>query len=326
MVGPDAPVAGVPQVTGTAEVGNTVTCEEGTWTGSPTFTYEWLRDGTPIAGATARDYPIVDADATHNLACRVTGTNPGGDDTATSAVRAVPAVAPQSGTAPSIGGTAATGETLTCTPGTFTGAPTPTLTFEWLRDGTPIPGATGTTYVLTGDDAGHAITCRVTATNPGGAASATSPAVNPPAPPVPTPTATPTATPTPTPTPTPPPPPPLQNATPQQVAGAFGLPSAKRCISRRNFVIRLRQPKGIRIRRARVLVNGKATPVRKIKGRFRARVDLRGFPAGRFTVKIRIRTRDNRTLNGSRRYRTCAKKRIRRGGQQQQPLSGGGSS
>ena len=80
-------------------------------------------------------------------------------------------------------------------------------------------------------------------------------------------------------------------------------------MSRRNFVIRLRQPTGVRIRRTRVLVNGKRTRIRKVAGRFRARVDLRGLPKGRFTVKLRVTTRDGRTLKGTRRYRTCADKR-----------------
>ena len=323
VTGEDEPTAGVPVIEGTMAVGSTITCNEGTWTGDPDFTYAWLRDGTPIPGATARTYPIVAADAARQLTCRVTGTNTAGSAVATSAARSVPAVGPASSSPPAISGTPATGQTLTCDPGTFTGAPAPTLAFEWLRDGTPIAGATGSTYTLTGDDAGHAITCRVTATNPGGSAAATSPAVTPPAP---TPTATPTpaatATPTPTPAPSKKPDPPLENATPQQVAAAFGLPPARKCVSRRNFVIRLREPKGIKIRKARVLVNGKAAKVRKVKGRFIARVDLRGLPKGRFTVAIRVTTRDKRKLRGSRRYKTCAKKQTAK---RNRPSGGGGT-
>jgi hypothetical protein len=36
-------------------VGQQVACNEGTWGGAPTFTYEWRRDGIAIGGATARD-------------------------------------------------------------------------------------------------------------------------------------------------------------------------------------------------------------------------------------------------------------------------------
>jgi hypothetical protein len=84
---------------------------------------------------------------------------------------------PSNTSAPSISGTAEDGQTLTCDPGTWTGAPT--FTFEWLRDGVPIPGATGSTYALTPDDVGRQITCRVTGTNVAGSDQATSPPVSP---------------------------------------------------------------------------------------------------------------------------------------------------
>ena len=291
--GVPGPVAGTPQVTGTMQVGQTVTCNPGTWANNPTFTFEWLRNGQPVATGTT--YVLTGADATHQIACRVTGTNAGGSATATSAPRNVPAVLPQNTAPPAISGT----QTLTCNPGTWTGSPAPTLTIEWLRDGTVI--ATGATYALTAADAGHVITCRVTATNQGGSATATSDPVNPPAP-VPTAIPTPVATPKPIATPTPPP---LQNATPTQVATAFGLPPATRCVSRRNFPIRLKQPGGIVIKSAKVWVHGRKVGVRKSAGRWRSQVDLRGFPKGRFVVKIEVKTTDGRTLRGDRAYRTC---------------------
>lgn len=52
--------------------------DAGGWSGAPTFSYQWLRDGAPIAGATGVSYSIADADAGHTLACQVTGTNAGG--------------------------------------------------------------------------------------------------------------------------------------------------------------------------------------------------------------------------------------------------------
>jgi hypothetical protein len=54
------------------------------------------------------------------------------------------------------------------------GTPTPTTTWQWLRDGAPISGATSSSYVLTGDDVGSQISVRQTETNAGGSASATS--------------------------------------------------------------------------------------------------------------------------------------------------------
>jgi hypothetical protein len=44
-------------------------------------------------------------------------------------------------------------------------------------------------------------------------------------------------------------------------------------------------------------------------GRLRSRVDLRGLPRGRFTVRIVGRTKAGRTVVRSRAYRTCVPRR-----------------
>ena len=87
----------------------------------------------------------------------------------------------------------------------------------------------------------------------------------------------------------------------------LGGPSARRCLSRRAFTIRLR-PKG-RLRSARVFVNGKRVRVVRKRGRLRARVDLRGTPKGRAVVRIVARTKAGRTIRAKRRYRTCTPRR-----------------
>jgi hypothetical protein len=289
-----SPVAGTPRIAGLAELGSTVTCQPGSWTNSPAFTFEWLRDGSPIA--TGDQYTVVQADLLHQLACRVTGTNPSGSATATSASVTVAGIGPTNVTPPAIVGTPAVGGPLTCDPGTWSGVPAPAITFEWTRDGVVIPGQTGPTYTPTRADEGHVLGCVVSARNQFGSAGFGTATVT-----VPVPQAT-----------QPTPQPPLSNATPQQVASAFGLPPAKSCISKRHFPIRLREPNGIKIKKAKVLVNGKAVDVKKAKGRFTADVDLRGLPKGKFTVAIKITTKDGRTLKGARTYRTCSKKR--RGG------------
>ena len=90
----------------------------------------------------------------------------------------------------------------------------------------------------------------------------------------------------------------------------LGLPRARRCLSRRDFTIRLR-PKG-RLRSARVWVDGKRVRVVRSRGRLRARVDVRGARKGRVAVRIVARTEAGSTIRAERRYRTCTSKR--RGG------------
>jgi alpha-D-xyloside xylohydrolase len=78
-----------------------------------------------------------------------------------------------------------------------------------------------------------------------------------------------------------------------------------RCRSRRRFTIRIVRPRRDRIASARVYVNGRRVRTRRVGGRVRARVDLRGLPRGRFTVRIVVRTARGRTYVAKRRYRTC---------------------
>lgn len=66
--------------------------------------------------------------------------------------------------APTITGTPQVGQTLAGTPATFNDTNGVTVTNQWLADGEPIDGATGTSLVLTEDHLGAAITFASTAT------------------------------------------------------------------------------------------------------------------------------------------------------------------
>lgn len=70
---------------------------------------------------------------------------------------------------PTLSGTPAVGQTLSCSAaGIFTGEGL-TITYAWLRNGNPIGGQAGTSYQLTSADAGTTVTCSVTATAIAGA-------------------------------------------------------------------------------------------------------------------------------------------------------------
>src|SRR5690606_28230632 len=64
--------------------------------------------------------------------------------------------------APAVSGTAAVGSTLTAGNGTWSPATT-RFSYEWLRDGQPLPGAGAASYRLTGADAGLDAAVRVAA-------------------------------------------------------------------------------------------------------------------------------------------------------------------
>lgn len=81
-----------PVASGTLQVGQTLSCTDGTWTGSPspTFTYQWQRDGVDIGGETNATYVVALADIGKTIRRNVTGTNSEGSATASSNGLAVP--------------------------------------------------------------------------------------------------------------------------------------------------------------------------------------------------------------------------------------------
>ena len=89
----------------------------------------------------------------------------------------VAAGTPANSAPPVISGGPAVGATLTASAGTWTGTPTPTVSRQWRRNGTDIPGATGGTLSTAGYADGDVIVLRETATNAVGTASASSNAI-----------------------------------------------------------------------------------------------------------------------------------------------------
>ena len=67
-----------PTITGTAQVGQTLTAVNGTWAGTPapTYTYQWLVGG--VEQGSAGTYVCRTADIGNTVVCRVTGRNPAG--------------------------------------------------------------------------------------------------------------------------------------------------------------------------------------------------------------------------------------------------------
>lgn len=82
----ETPVNSVaPAITGTATQGQTLTCSTGTWSKSPTYAYQWLRAGVPVAGATASTRVLAAEDVGSKMSCCVTATKNGFSASRTSA-------------------------------------------------------------------------------------------------------------------------------------------------------------------------------------------------------------------------------------------------
>ncbi|GAA3651150.1 excalibur calcium-binding domain-containing protein [Microbacterium marinilacus] len=83
-----------PKLSGRSKVGQRITAKPGSWTSGTRLTYQWLRNGKAIGGATKPTYTPVKADAGKKLSVKVTGTKAGYASTSrTSAGRTIAAVA-----------------------------------------------------------------------------------------------------------------------------------------------------------------------------------------------------------------------------------------
>ena len=136
-----------------------------------TRTYQWLRNGVVIAGATLDHYVVGAADLNTKITVRVTAASPG-------YIANVFTTAPTqtivkgnfngSGAAPIVSATPAGVLTVALAGGSIMTPVAPTLTYIWWRDGTPMsPAVTTSTYALKGSDWGHTISVSVTASKLG---------------------------------------------------------------------------------------------------------------------------------------------------------------
>ncbi len=168
-----------PVLSGTIQVGNTITANIGTWDASTVKTNRWLRDGVAIAGATGTTYVLGADDVGKIVSFEVTSTRTNYQPEVRTAALAtvVPAAQLLSVTPPVISGNTVLGSTLVATWGTWSA--TGTYSFQWIRNGVDIPFAVGTlgqklvigtitqpSYVLKAEDVGAKISVRVTASRP----------------------------------------------------------------------------------------------------------------------------------------------------------------
>lgn len=161
----DFVTGGTPVVSGAAQVGSTLTSDNGTWSPSGlTYAYRWLRDGVAIPTGTKSTYTLTPDDVGHVMSYRVQGSKTGYIPVVKTSA-GTDAVAPGTLTnsaAPTVSGDPVIGSTLAATTGTWSPSNL-SYQIQWIRGGNTIAGATAETYKLTAADVGAPITAQVTA-------------------------------------------------------------------------------------------------------------------------------------------------------------------
>ncbi|WP_282058858.1 hypothetical protein [Lentibacter algarum] len=136
------------------------------------LSYQWLRNGSDIDGATASTYTLTQDDVGAQISTRVSYTDGGSasESVVSSPSSAVTNVNDDPTGSVTISGTASQGSELTAITTTLADEDgLGTLSYQWLRDGSDIDGATASTYTLTQNDVDATISVKVSYTDDGGA-------------------------------------------------------------------------------------------------------------------------------------------------------------
>ncbi|MEQ9696099.1 hypothetical protein, partial [Shimia sp. SDUM112013] len=162
-----APARGVPVITGSVQQGETLSIDTTAISdpnGMGPFSFQWFRDGTAIAGATGHTLVLTQSDVGLQISARVSfvdelGTVETMDSAATPAVLNIND--PVRGL-PVISGEARQGVALLVdTSGLSDADGLGDMTYQWVRDGALIEGATNDRYLLTQEDVSAEISVRV---------------------------------------------------------------------------------------------------------------------------------------------------------------------
>ena len=172
------PAEGSPAITGEPTVGETLRADNSGISDKDgmkkaVFTYQWVAGGADIDGATGASYTLTDDEEGLAVQVWVSFTDDAGNPEAVTSVGTAavsPANTPASGV-PAITGILRDGQTLAADTSGISDEDrmdNAVFTYRWMAGGTDIDGATGSTYTLTADEVGAAISVWVSFTDDAG--------------------------------------------------------------------------------------------------------------------------------------------------------------
>ena len=175
---PNTPATGSPTISGTPQVGQTLTLDkseiadaDGLTNASYTYLYQWLRNDAEIAGQTASTYTLASADKGQTIKVKVSFLDDVNNQESRTSAETEPVAAKPNTEAtgePTISGTPQVGETLSADVsgiGDADGLTNVSYRYQWVAGGSDISEATGSSYLLTAGEQGQTIQVKVTFTD-----------------------------------------------------------------------------------------------------------------------------------------------------------------
>lgn len=152
------------KITGANKVGSTLKAVPSNTPKGTSYTYQWLRNGKTIKGATKANYPLVAADLNQRISVKATAKKAGyfTETVTTTQTGKIAKGALKNTKSPTIAGKRLVGKILKVTPGSWSAKPDK-YTYEWYRSGAAISKATKASYKFTMRDKGMVIYVKVTA-------------------------------------------------------------------------------------------------------------------------------------------------------------------
>ena len=175
---PNTPATGSPAISGTPQVGQTLTLDiseiadaDGLTHASYTYLYQWLRNDAEIAGQTDSTYTLASADQGQTIKVKVSFLDDVNNQESRTSAEPEPVAAKPNTEAtgePTISGTPQVGETLSADVsgiGDADGLTNVSYRYQWVAGGSNIGEATGSSYLLTTSEQGQTIQVKVTFTD-----------------------------------------------------------------------------------------------------------------------------------------------------------------
>jgi hypothetical protein len=169
LVGKQFTLHPTPTIKGNYYIGQTLTATIGKWDTGAALTHQWYRNGVAITGAKWHTYKLTSADVGTVITFTSTATAAGfvsKTETSTATPVILNGKPFTKAPTPTISGNARVGANLTANVRGW--APVPSkVTYQWLRGGVAIAGATKSTYKTTAADKGFNLSVRIVATKSG---------------------------------------------------------------------------------------------------------------------------------------------------------------